>query len=515
MRRSLATAVVALSLSLVCPLSPPSTAATAEGNPGRTDQRQGAGAPPAVVLDRAAEAVAGEQPSPSGPVVESPTLALRDLFVALPRLQPADRAQARRLLARPTDGVDPQGDEYSVPSRRTCSRRICVHWVPRTADAPPGRGWVTTTMRVMKRTWAAEVGRLDYRRPLTDGGRGGDKRFDVYLADVGADGYYGYCVPERRLVGWRWRASGYCVLDDDFARSQFGAKPLHSLKVTAAHEFFHAVQFGYDYAEDRWLMEGSATWMEERVADGVNDNRQYLRYGQVARPGSPLDRYVPSGFDQYGNWAFFEFLSTRFGNSLVRTVWETAADVKDADTDPYSTLAVRRSLPGSLSFPEVYRAYAAANTTVDRSYPEGESWPSAAPAVRHTLSTSARRRAGSLRIDHLAARTVSVRRDADLGSGTRTLRLVVDGPPRRTGPTAMAVVHRTDGSVERVPVALDPDGRGQRTVAFGPAVARVTLTLANASTRFRCWQQDETYSCQGQPRDDNRSYDYRVRAPRS
>jgi hypothetical protein len=37
------------------------------------------------------------------------------------------------------------------------------------------------------------------------------------------------------------------------------------LKVTAAHEFFHAVQFAYDIGEDGWLMESTATWMEEHV----------------------------------------------------------------------------------------------------------------------------------------------------------------------------------------------------------------------------------------------------------
>jgi hypothetical protein len=47
------------------------------------------------------------------------------------------------------------------------------------------------------------------------------------------------------------------VLDDDYSTSQFPDPPLVSLDVTAAHEFFHAVQFAYDYFEDSWLMEGT------------------------------------------------------------------------------------------------------------------------------------------------------------------------------------------------------------------------------------------------------------------
>ena len=248
--------------------------------------------------------------------VEDPnaTLALRDLFVALPRLDPTERKQAQGLLARPTDGDgDEYGDGYTVPRRSAAVRRICMHWVDSTADAPPSRRWVTKTLDTMKDVWAQEVGRLGYRAPVTDRRRGGNKKFDVYLKDVGSDGYYGYCVPERRKPGDRWIASGYCVLDDDFARRQFGARPGKSLRVTAAHEFFHAVQFAYDYAEDGWMMEATATWVEERVADDVNDNRQYLRYGQLSRPDRPLDLYDRQGFSQYGNWVFFEYLSQRYG----------------------------------------------------------------------------------------------------------------------------------------------------------------------------------------------------------
>ena len=41
--------------------------------------------------------------------------------------------------------------------------------------------------------------------------------------------------------------------------------PLENLEVTAAHELFHAVQFAYDYDEDAWFMEATATWAEDEV----------------------------------------------------------------------------------------------------------------------------------------------------------------------------------------------------------------------------------------------------------
>ena len=97
-------------------------------------------------------------------------------------------------------------------------------------------------------------------------------------------GLYGYCTsddPSRRTAR---AVSAYCVVDDDFARSQFSgsANGLRALKVTAAHEFFHAVQFAFDWLEDLWLMEGTAAWIEDEVYDSVNDNIQYLRTSPVS-----------------------------------------------------------------------------------------------------------------------------------------------------------------------------------------------------------------------------------------
>ena len=166
------------------------------------------------------DAGAGEQPRARRTVAARPdaTLALRDLFRALPSLGSDDRRAARRLLARPTQGAgDPQQDGYLVPAERTCRNHICMHWVTSTADAPPGRAWVEANLDFMNKVWRTEVRKLGYRAPVSDGRRGGNDKLDVYLKELGSRGLYGYCVPEERASGEKWLASGYCVLDNDFA----------------------------------------------------------------------------------------------------------------------------------------------------------------------------------------------------------------------------------------------------------------------------------------------------------
>ena len=173
-----------------------------------------------------------------------------------------------------------------------------------------------------------------YRPPVSDRGRGGNDKFDVYLAQIGDEGLYGYCAPERKKPGFDWVADGYCVLDNDYRREFPLRRPMDSAEVTAAHEFFHAIQFGYDYGEDVWLLEATATWMEERVFDDVNDNRQYLPAGQLVDPLTPLDYFTSGESQAYGNWVFFEFLSKSFGNGVVKQIWNKAAASEGLTTTP-------------------------------------------------------------------------------------------------------------------------------------------------------------------------------------
>lgn len=439
-----------------------------------------------------------------GPHVEL-TLAMRDLFLARPRLGFLDAVRADLLLARPTDGNrDPGGDGYRGESDRRCGRRICVHYARRGVEAPDSERWVGRTLRTLSAVWSYEVGTLGLRRPPYDGRKGGDGRFDVYLADLGNRGLFGYCTPERRVPGERFSASGYCVLDDDFARDQYGAAPRASLRVTAAHEFFHAIQFGYDFREDPWLLESTATWVEERFADGADDNRRYLRFGSVRRPGVSLDHFSNSSYAHYGNWAFWEFLTRRYGASVVPDVW-ARADARSGAPDDYSVRALARVLRPHGGLRSALASYAAANLDPGARYPEGERWPRA--AVEHRLRLSPSDRATrTLEVDHLAAGHLLVRPARDAPRRRAVLEIAVAGPPRESSPAVLVTVRRRDGSVARHPVALGRAGDGRARIAFGSARASsVVVTAVNASRRYRC-DRHTLFACAGTPVDQDRRF---------
>jgi len=500
--------VLATSIALAAPLT--------AGSPGVADSPTAERASVGTPTDTAAQALAAARAALG---VDEPararrtssarpdaTLALRDLFRALPGLDPAGRRTAQGLLARPTDGAaDRLGDGYTVPAEKKCRSHLCLHWVTSTADAPPSQDWVDTNLAFMNKVWRTEVKEMGYRAPISDRRRGGDSKFDVYLKELGSRGLYGYCVPERQAPNRKWLASGYCVLDNDFAEAQYNAPPRASLRVTGAHEFFHAVQFAYDYGEDPWLMEATATWMEERIADNVNDNRQYLPYGQLGAPAQPLDLYDQQRFNQYGNWLFFEHLSHRFGNGIVRSIW-TKAGAYPGSGRRYSTAAVTTVLSKRGGFPSVYRSFASANITPARSYPEGEGWSAPSPAKTWSLTKADPRGAATLEVNHMAARNVVVRPDGALAGKRWQLKIAVDGPATKTDPEVGLVV-RTKRGVDRRTVRLDDRGRGTATLSLPKVrVKSVTVVLVNASTRFSCWHRTD-WSCQGRARDNKAKFD--------
>jgi hypothetical protein len=472
----------------------------------------------------------------SRPDPRSATLILRDLAVRVGQLSGPSRATAERLLARPTDGAgDPFDDGYTVSEEPpVCPANVCVHYVATTPDAPDPEDldfsgvpdYVESVSSVLDEVWAEEVDGLGYRQPKSDAAStndGGSAFLDVYLVDIGGDGLYGYCAsddPHLESSYAYWNMSAYCVLDDDYKFSQFGyPDPMDPLEVTAAHEFFHAVQFAYDIGEDGWFMESTATWMEEHVYDQINDNRQYLTTSPLAQPLIPLDQ--TSGFRVYGAWIFWQFLTEYFGSAvpdpnIVRAVWRKA-DGSPTGQNMYSTQALAsavgaRTLDGTRwRLRWAFADFGVWNARPAKFYDEGGAYATATVSRTVTLTPASPSTHSTAELDHLTNRFVVVRRGASLHANAR-LRVTIDGPQYGTGPEASVLVIRTSGAASYRHIGLNSAGVGAVTVAFDSTVSRVVVITTNASTRYRdCYQGVTSFACfGGVPLDQNETYAFRA-----
>jgi len=420
-------------------------------------------------LEAAEDAIAGK-----GDL--DPTLALTNLYVAQPD----------RILARP-DGTGPRfaGEpRYPAPGDVLCGEHICVHYATTKAllgpdHRPPATDadedgvpdWVETTSAVMEQVWKREIDQLGYRSPRPDGTRGGDARVDVYLANIGQQGIYGYAQPEEDGDGVDSTATAHIVLDNDF--EEFAADPLVSLRATAAHEFFHVVQFAYDVNEQSWLLETTATWMEEQVFDGANDNRNFLEASSLRHPEIPLDGTSV----WYGNWVFFQFVSERLGVGIVREIWQRASNAGIG-----ARIALVRALVAHDSgLRSMFSRFSASSNVPARSYEEGRFFPRAVVTRTWTLSRGTRSTGSrSVSLNHLTSRNYVFVPGSSL-TGRWRLRVRVEGPS--TGTTAYALVRYRNGSLARVPFRLNRYGNGNVNVRFSRgAVSKVFLNVGNASS---------------------------------
>jgi hypothetical protein len=163
---------------------------------------------------------------------------------------------------------------------------------------------------------------LDYDPPPLDGDQGGDSRYDIYLTDVPA-----LTTPESPSDQYPGRPaySSYIQLGRDMRTPRYPDDPYPFLKVSAAHEYFHATEFAYRaYSSDAtaWWFESCAVWIEEVVFDDIND-----AYYQIPDYFQRLNKslYQTPGLFIYGAWLYPEFISEQFGSWVIKGCWEKFA----------------------------------------------------------------------------------------------------------------------------------------------------------------------------------------------
>lgn len=452
----------------------------------------------------------GERPDPSlldefGAPTETDqadaTMALRDLALLKGELTGADRQQAETILARP------------AANQKVCQDRVCVHY--RTGGVheatPSYAATVLDTVLDVHDTYVA----AGYRAPKSDRGIGGGNETDIYLRDVGAQGLYGYCTTDQALPSnGPFDAWAYCVLDNDYIEFPTNT-PIENLQVTAAHEYFHAVQFGYDFAEDPWFMEATAAWVEDELYDNVDDNLQYLRQSPLRKPHIPLDTF--GGTFHYGTWIFFRYLSERWGASqaglptIVRDMWRKA-DGSAGAPDKYSIQAVKAVLTSKKApLEKTFAKFSNANRRPAQTYSEGRAnrYQPSPLAKKYKLGKGAKRSA-SYRAAHLTSKTFKFTPAKSLKSLSFKLKLNLKMAPVGKGSAAVVSVKLKSGKVRVIPIKINRKGAGFKAVPFSARkVKYAELTLANAGTQYRCWTAGP-YSCQGSSKNDNVKESFRA-----
>ena len=497
-------AVVASAVALVATtLSTPAVAATHLSRVGVThskkaDQHWSRAKRAKHALARAQKAF-----SPDTAANERPdaTLALRNLFLLKDALSPADRAAADKLTARPKTTNCSSG-RCTGETASLGDEHLLMHYDPTELGYDPNLAF--QQIQYVADTYAGS----GYRRPLSDGTKGGDGRTDIYLAQL-PPGLYGYCTTDQKRLSkpGHYDVWAYCVLDADYAG--FPRTPIENFEVTIAHEYYHATQFAYDIHEDGWLLESTAATMEDELYPNINDNYQYLADSPITKPGRPIDKF--GGVFHYGVWNFFRYIiehnTTKVGvlPKVMLDIWKYADSSKGPRKDLYSTQAVNKMLKKDThsSLAEVFANYSAATRATHQTFAEGAAlnYPVKALAGAAALAGH-KHKTFKTKLDHLTSATYQF----VPGGGTTKLKLRLRMAPKSKGSRAVYVIYNPAGVIVAMkPIKINRRGIGHKKVVFDGTVSAVEVTLVNASTRYRACYQRKTspYACQGVPVDDN------------
>ena len=271
--------------------------------------------------------------------------------------------------------------------------------------------YINTVDSVFTEVYEMEIDTFSFVEPPSDSwypyyvDNGGNGLYDIYISKL-SPGYYGWVMPES----YAFHNSGDNEKSPDITEQNaltsymeirnnyngFQNTEIENIQVTAAHEFFHAIQFGYDGWEKTWLLEATAVWMEDEVFDDVNDYYQYLQIWfnepNVALDYSPYHNYNPNynpEFDTggnsrhwYGSCIFFRYISEHIGDySLIRTIFENSILYNSYEADyTITTIDEILSKHGS-DFKETLQKMAVANRVLssdpivgEYSYEEAENY---------------------------------------------------------------------------------------------------------------------------------------------
>ena len=251
------------------------------------------------------------------------------------------------------------------------------------------------------------------------------------------------------------------------------------VKSFAVHEYFHAIQNGYDAGEDHWIKEASSGWVEGLFAPKARINQSYL-FAYVPETNEGLA--ASGGLYEYGAFLFLQFLTERYSpepdHTIVRDLWEEMA-VPEAiagapDRDSLGAIAAVLGGRGTTT-EDAWRDFLLWRWQLQR-FARGEEyrralsdfqWPA---ATAHTVTTESCRLIPPTFNGWLEPFSAEYARflPGEAQSGL----LTVGGPP---GTTGFVIVKPSKGPPIVSPLSFGQDGFARMSLDFGDGVRHVTL----------------------------------------
>lgn len=180
--------------------------------------------------------------------------------------------------------------------------------------------------------------------PIPDSGKGGSDAYDIYVLDIGNgklfETFYGITFndlliqPQKQydrytaftVIDNNYSPDDKTVIDSNVVIQTYQTNGIEALKITAAHELNHAIQFRYGinpYDFDLIAEMTSITIEKLTITNSID----YVKY--VNDLILNYKKYIfsePSPENGYRYGIFLIYLTKKYGNEIIREIWENVQE---------------------------------------------------------------------------------------------------------------------------------------------------------------------------------------------
>ena len=234
------------------------------------------------------------------------------------------------------------------------------------------QAYIDSVGKIFNHVWDIEIDTLKYSAPPYEIGQ---SYYNVYVRQFDTV-YYGQTMQIWPPVNGDQSPAlyrSYIEIDNDY--QEFNTKGMNGLKVTAAHEFHHAIQIGsYGYwGNNLFAYEITSTWMEDVVYTDVNDYYNYLpTYFRQFSDGRSFNSNSYGGYERC-IWA--HFLAKRFGRDIMRDVWTAMQNKLFLESTDDALMNRGSNLQEAFAEFTYWNYFTADRANTEKYYPEGDHYP--------------------------------------------------------------------------------------------------------------------------------------------
>ena len=160
-----------------------------------------------------------------------------------------------------------------------------------------------------------------------------DQKYDIYIKDMG-QGYYGVNYLDIDSLGNN-TGSTYIFIDNEYEENEYYTTGIEAMKITIAHEYFHAIQRSYRTqfnSETLYLYEMSSTWIEDVIYPDIDD---YIDSGWLFSFYNNPEQNI-SETDGYSIALYAHYLTSviegenNLESSIIKEIWQQFSIDNDA-----------------------------------------------------------------------------------------------------------------------------------------------------------------------------------------